>query len=143
MMPGRAFRRPAFHPGIGTGPELAYTVTAKSDTKLTLRIEQTVGGRKGPPTEQVIDLEGPYPPVKQKDPKDETKTVIGKLGAGKGTPAIGGKTYDCDWAKAGTTITIKGGMTLESVSTVWHCKDVPLGWAGRCGPRAWWTGRRT
>jgi plastocyanin len=110
---------------------MRHTVTARTEAKLTLRIDQTVGGKKGPPLEQAIDLKGPYPPVAKKDPEDETKTVVEKLGSGKETLTIGGKKYDCEWTKNKTTITFKGGTEFVSVSTVWHCKDVPLGGAVR------------
>lgn len=108
-----------------------HTVTARTEAKLTLRIDQTVGGKKGPPVEQVIDLKGPYPPAAAKDPEDETRTVVEKLGSGKETLTIGGTKYDCEWTKSRTTITFKGGKEFVSVSTVWHCKDVPLGGAVR------------
>ena len=67
-----------------------HTVTARAEARLTLKIDQTIGGTKGPPIEQAIDLKGPYPPVAKKDPDDETKTVTEKLGSGKETLTIVG-----------------------------------------------------
>jgi len=110
---------------------MRQTVTAKTDATLTLRIEQTIDGKKGPPLDQFIDLKGPFPPVRKAEPKDETKTDVEELGTGKETLTVGGKTYDCTWAKRKTTITFKGGITFVSVTKGWNCPDVPLGGAVR------------
>jgi hypothetical protein len=104
---------------------MRHTILSKKDNTLTLRIEQTIGGKKGKPIDQEIDLTKPWPPPRKPDP--DVKTVTEELGKGKETLTIGGKKYECEWVKRKTTISIKDQKDFVSVSKVWTCKDVPLG----------------
>ena len=102
---------------------MRHTVTTKTDDAVTIRIDQTVDGKKGEPIEQKIDLKG-APPKSDPDTKSE------KVDSGKETLTVAGKKYECEWVKTKTTIT-RDGKEMVFVSKGWACKDVPLGGAVR------------
>jgi hypothetical protein len=97
-----------------------HTVTARTDDSVTLRIDQTVQGKKGESKDVEIDLKVKVSP----NPKTE------KLDSGKETITVGGKKYDCEWVKRRFTVTVTvDGKDRTTVHTAkeWVCKDVPLG----------------
>ncbi len=53
---------------------MRQTAVKKDDDKLTLRIDQTVGAKKGEPIEYTVDLNKPWPPSSKPNPDVETMT---------------------------------------------------------------------
>ena len=111
---------------------MRQSVTAKTDEMLTLRMEQTVDGKAGPPFDQAIDLKGAFPPPAKPEADAPFTTTQESLGTGKEKRTIDGRTYECEWKQERTTFTPTGkGKPMSVVSTVWRCPDVPLGGAVR------------
>src|SRR5262245_49651836 len=71
---------------------MRHTVLTVKKDVLTLRIDQTVGGKKGDPIDQEINLTKPWPPPQKPDP--DTKTETEELGKGTETLTIAGKKYE-------------------------------------------------
>lgn len=96
------------------------SVTAKDDKTITIKTETKVSGmdftnEAKMPLEPAIDPETPNPFVK-------TETV----GKGKETIKVGGKSHACEWTKTKFTTKIENKENV-SISTVWICKDLPMG----------------
>src|SRR5262249_49864662 len=110
---------------------IRHTVTAKAADTLTLRIDQTIDGKAGPPIEQAVDLRGPWPPPEKPGKKPAMTTKVETLGSGQETLTVAGKRYECEWTRQRTTVTPEQGPPIVIVTKVWWCKDVPLGGAVR------------
>jgi len=107
---------------MGTQMEMKMkqTVVAKDDVSVTLRTESTMMGKEMPAQDNKIMLDQPFEPYTQ----GLTDAVVTPLGEGDETITVGGKSYDCHWAKV-KVVTTKPAA-VEAVSTVWTCKDVPV-----------------
>ncbi len=104
------------------------TAIKKTDDILTLRIDQTIDGKKSEPIEYVVDLNKPWPPPTKPNP--DVKTMTEELGKGKETLEVAGKKYECEWKKTKTTISVTfEGKTTVTVTVIkgWTCPEVPLG----------------
>jgi acetyl esterase/lipase len=97
---------------------MRHTVTARTEDSVTLRIDQTVDGKKSEPIEQKFDLKAP-------PPKPDPNTKMEKVDSGKETLTVDGKKYECEWVKTKTTITM-GEKSMAFMSKGWVCKDLPL-----------------
>jgi hypothetical protein len=111
---------------------MKMTVTAKDDKEATLRVDTKFGDKDLPGKEQKIPLDqltdptkgfaGPSgPPTGRVQPKVESK----KVEEADDTITVDGKKYECKRIKLKNTIDF-AGKTIESVSTVWVSRDVPL-----------------
>ncbi|GEM_PF-1282551 len=106
--------------GIKTQMETKQTVVAKDEISVTLRTETTAMGMKMPPQDSKIMLNQPYEPYKT----GYTDAVVTPLGQGNETITVGGKSYHCRWNKV--KVVASHPVSLESISTVWSCPDVPV-----------------
>lgn len=107
---------------MGTKMEMKMkqTVVAKDEVSVTLRTETTAMGKTMPAQDTKIMLNQPYEPYKA----GFTDAVVTPLGEGNETITVGGKAYACHWAKV--KIVATKPMAVESTTTVWSCKDVPV-----------------
>lgn len=106
--------------GTKTEMQMKQSVVAKDEVSVTLRTETTAMGQKMPPQDAKIMLNQPYEPYKA----GYTDAVVTPLGEGDETITAGGKSYDCHWAKVKVVAT--NPTAVESVTTVWSCKDIPV-----------------
>lgn len=106
--------------GTKTQMEMKQTVIAKDDISVTLRTETTAMGMKMPPQDSKIMLNQPYEPYKQ----GITDAVVTPLGEGNEQISVGGKTYNCHWAKV--KVTASKPTAVDSITTVWSSPDVPV-----------------
>ena len=102
--------------------KMKLTVVAKDAVSVTLRtvIDMGIMGREMPPQDVKIMLDKPYEPLKS----GSSDAVTTQLGEGYETIIVGGKSYACHWIKVKTVETKP--LAMESISTVWGCKDVPV-----------------
>jgi hypothetical protein len=101
--------------------KMKLTVVAKDAVSVTLRTVMDMGmGKETPPQDVKFMLDKPYEPVKT----GSSDAVVTQLGEGYETLVVGGKSYACHWIKVKTVETKP--LALESISTVWGCKDVPV-----------------
>ena len=100
--------------------KMKQTVIAKDAVSVTLRTVVDMGGKEMPPQDMKIMLDKPY--VASKSGSSDAVTT--QLGEGYETIIAGGKSYACHWIKVKTVETKP--LAVESVSTVWGCKDVPV-----------------
>ncbi|MFM8274897.1 MAG: hypothetical protein ACKODX_21550 [Gemmata sp.] len=113
------------------GGTVTQTVTAKSDTEVTVKAEVSleVGGMKVavPAQEQKIDLTKPFDPTKVGNVAAAGAEVKAeKLKEGKEKLKIGDKEYDCTWTTYKTTAKVMN-QAIEGDSKVWTAKGVPGG----------------
>lgn len=106
--------------GTKTQMEMKQTVIAKDDISVTLRTETTAMGMKMPPQDSKILLNQPYEPYKQ----GFSDAVVTPLGEGNEQITVGGKTYNCHWAKV--KVTASKPTAVDSITTVWSSPDVPV-----------------
>lgn len=112
--------------GMTFESKFKMTVTAKSDSEITLKNEATVMGIATPAAETKIDLTKKFDPTapQQPLPKEiEVRTI--KKAEGKEKIKVGGKEYDCTWLQM-TSVTKVNGMEIENSTKVWTCKEIPL-----------------
>lgn len=100
--------------------EMKQTVIAKDDVSVTLRTETTASGIKMPPQDVKIRLDQPYEPYKQ----GFTDALVTKMGEGKETLNVGGKSYNCKWIKV-KVVSVKP-TPIEATTTVWSSSEVPV-----------------
>ena len=102
--------------------KMKLTVVAKDAVSVTLRtvIDMGLVGGEMPPQDVKYMLDKPYEPIKTRS----SDAVVTQLGEGYETLIVGGKSYECHWIKVKTVETKP--LALESISTVWGCKDVPV-----------------
>jgi hypothetical protein len=107
---------------MGTKMEMKMkqTVIAKDEVSVTLRTVSTAMGKEMPPQDSKIMLNQPYEPYKT----GFTDAVVTPLGDGNETITVGGKSYACHWVKV--KIVATKPMAVNSTTTVWSCKDVPV-----------------
>ena len=100
--------------------KMKLTVVAKDAVSVTLRTVIDMGGGEMPPQDVKFILDKPYEPIKS----GSSDAVTTQLGEGYETIIVGGKSYACHWIKVKTVETKP--LALESISTVWGCKYVPV-----------------
>ena len=100
--------------------KMKLTVIAKDAVSVTLRTVIDMGGREMPPQDVKSMLDKPYEPYKS----GSSDAAATQLGEGYETIIVGGKSYACHWIKVKTVETKP--LAMESISTVWGCKDVPV-----------------
>ena len=104
------------------------TVTAKDDKELTYEVEGTVtfmGREQTAPIQTLkIDLTKSYDPVVAENLKRKN-VKLEKIDEGTEKIKVGDKEYDTKWTKTKAISTVQNN-TVETVYTMWLCKDVPL-----------------
>jgi hypothetical protein len=101
---------------------MKQSVTAVSDTEVTVKIATMLMGMDLPAQTTKIDLTKPYDPI---GVASKGKGKFEKKGEGKEKIKVGDKTYDCNWI-SGKMVAEAMGKTIESDIKVWFSKSVPL-----------------
>jgi hypothetical protein len=96
------------------------TVVAKDAVSVTLRTATSMMGKEVPPQDVRVMLDQPYEPYKT----GHSDATVTQLGEGSETITVGGNVYICHWVKVKTIETKP--QAVESTTTVWASKDVPV-----------------
>jgi len=108
--------------GMKMDAELKQTVTAKTDTEVTVELEMTMAGNPPGKSSIKIPLDKKYEPYKQPGMDAEVK----ELGKGEEKVTVGGKTYDAKWVQV-EVINKAQGAEMKSTVKVWTVATVPVG----------------
>ena len=103
---------------------MKQTVSAKSDTEVTLKTDVMFMGNALPSMDTKIDLTKPFN-FADAVTKGKTKGKFEKTGEGKEKIKVGDKTYDCTWITGKVAAEAKG-MKIDSDVKVWMSKSVPM-----------------
>lgn len=113
---------------VGLEQEGIYkqTVTAKNDTELSLKAEDSWVGREKFERTVKIDLTKSYDVItRMVAPGKSFKGKFEKADEGKEKIKVGDKTYDCNWVSGKVVGEGKGGGKYEFDVKVWFSKSVP------------------
>lgn len=104
-----------------------YTVTAKDEKSVTLKIEAWSGDKALPTQTQTIPLDQPYDlkEVVRGPATENAKVEVRQLEKTEDTLEVGDNTYACTRTKI-LSIREVNGRKIESVFTIWTSPDVPL-----------------
>jgi len=112
--------------GVPQPITIRQTVSDRTDTDLTVKIETSMGGVKQPAKSKVLSLSKPYDPIKML--QDEAGPFKGEVRVGKtGTEdlKVNGKELKTTWTEAEMSGEIMGKKVTTKLK-VWQTKDVPL-----------------
>jgi len=109
-------------------PFLKYTVSAKDDKEVTIKVAITFPDQNLRGLDIKVDLTKLFDPTNIRAPDGAVMTEVTKGDVGKETVTIGKTKYECQWST--TTIIAKNPKKNAEAKyeyKVWTCADAPLG----------------
>ena len=112
--------------GLPQALTIRHTVSDKTDTALTVRIDISMGSAKQPTKVKTFSLTEPYDPLRML--QDEVGPFRGEIkmgNTGAETLKLNNKQYTTKWSEAVMTGEVMGKTVITKLK-VWQSKEVPL-----------------